>query len=107
MDMENLEILILGLLFNEGFSGLYKDLNKYTDENIGRDSYGYAIENLIRKDLITGFIEIPVMGTTYPTYKANNPRLTGSGRKYFRENGTLWGKIKNILKEIKDITPGI
>ena len=103
--MDNLKVVYKVLVgietFMDGnrFDGTFLEALKISEERRNR-----ILQSMIGEGLIDGFERV-----NYPDgygFKAVEPRLTIKGMEFLQENSAMQ-KIKNGLKDIKDVTPFI
>jgi hypothetical protein len=81
------------------FDGTFLEALKISEERRNR-----ILQSMIDEGLIDGFTRVNYVGGY--GFKAIEPRLTIKGMEFLQENSTMQ-KIKNGLKDVKDITPFI
>jgi len=81
------------------FDGTFLEALKISEERRNR-----ILQSMIDEGLIDGFTRVNYVGGY--GFKAIEPRLTIKGMEFLQENSTM-RKIKNGLKDVKDITPFI
>ena len=64
------------------------------------------ITNLYNKGYITGVREIHLPGRTGELYEVDTPEITMDGIEFLQNNSSM-AKAKNVLKELKEIIPGL
>ncbi|SFE47362.1 YjcQ family protein [Peptostreptococcus sp. D1] len=103
--MDNLKIVYKILVGIEAsmdssiFDGTFLEALKISEERRNK-----ILQSMIDDGLIDGFARINYHGGY--GFKAIEPRLTIKGMEFLQENSTMQ-KIKNGLKDVKDITPFI
>lgn len=103
--MDNLKIvyrILVGIeasMDSQIFDGTFLEALKISEERKNR-----ILQSMIDDDLIDGFERVHYAGGY--GFKAIDPRLTIKGMEFLQENSTMQ-KIKNGLKDVKDITPFI
>jgi hypothetical protein len=81
------------------FDGTFLEALKISEERRNR-----ILQSMIDERLIDGFTRVNYVGGY--GFKAIEPRLTIKGMEFLQENLTMQ-KIKNGLKDVKDIAPFI
>ncbi|SFE38366.1 YjcQ family protein [Peptostreptococcus sp. D1] len=103
--MDNLKIvykILVGIeesMDSNIFDGTFLEALKISEERRNK-----ILQSMIDDDLIDGFARVNYCGGY--GFKAIEPRLTIKGMEFLQENSTMQ-KIKNGLKDVKDITPFI
>jgi len=103
--MDNLKIvykILVGVeasMDNPVFDSTFLDALKISEERRNR-----ILQSMIDDGLIDGFARVNYTGGY--GFKVIEPRLTIKGMEFLQENSTMQ-KIKNGLKDVKDITPFI
>lgn len=103
--MDNLKIvykILIGIeesMDSNIFDGTFLEALKISEERRNK-----ILQSMIDDGLIDGFARINYRGGY--GFKAIEPRLTIKGMEFLQENSTMQ-KIKNGLKDIKDVTPFI
>lgn len=101
--MDNLKIvykILVGIeasMDSNRFDGTFLDALKISEERRNK-----ILQSMIDDGLIDGFERVNYAGGY--GFKALEPRLTIKGMEFLQENSTMQ-KIKNGLKDVKDITP--
>ena len=103
--MDNLKVVykvLVGIeasMYSNRFDGTFLEALKIPEERRNR-----ILQSMIGEGLIDGFERVNYVGGC--GFKAIEPRLTIQGMEFLQENSTMQ-KIKNGLKDIKDVTPFI
>lgn len=103
--MDNLKIvykILKGIdlqMDSDSFDNTFLEVLKISEERKNK-----IIQSMIDDGLISGFTRIEYLGGY--GFKANDPRLTLKGMEYLSEN-SIMQKIKNGLKDVKELTPFI
>ena len=103
--MDNLKIvykILVGIeasMDSSRFDGTFLEALKISEERRNK-----ILQSMIGKGLIDGFERVNYADGY--GFKAIEPRLTIKGMEFLQENSTMQ-KIKNGLKDVKDITPFI
>lgn len=103
--MDNLKVVykvLVGIeasMYSNRFDGTYLEALKIPEERRNR-----ILQSMIGEGLIDGFERVNYAGGY--GFKAIEPRLTIKGMEFLQENSAM-EKIKNGLKDIKDVTPFI
>ena len=103
--MDNLKIvykILVGIeasMDSSRFDGTFLEALKISEERRNR-----ILQSMIDEGLIDGFTRVNYVGGY--GFKAIETRLTIKGMEFLQENSTMQ-KIKNGLKDVKDITPFI
>lgn len=103
--MDNLKIIykiLVGIeasMDNATFDATFLETLKISKERRNK-----ILQSMIDGELIDGFERINYSGGY--DFKAIEPRLTVKGMVFLQENSTMQ-KIKNGLKDVKDMTPFI
>ncbi|MEK4522383.1 YjcQ family protein [Psychrobacillus sp. FSL W7-1493] len=84
------------------------DFNKVNHKALGisEPRHSRILGMMLEEGYIDGLKKFSVMGATYSTYKALEPRITLRGIDYLEENKPS-AKVYAILKEIKEWIPGL
>lgn len=103
--MDNLKIvykILVGIeasMDSNRFDGTFLEALKISEERRNK-----ILQSMIDDGLIDGFTRVNYAGGY--SFKALEPRLTIKGMEFLQENSAMQ-KIKNGLKDIKDVTPFI
>lgn len=108
MSNDTLDIMLAILKYlEESMDDERIDFGKVKADALGisEPRYNRILSIMIEEGYITGLTAVPILGQTYDSYKAIDPRLTMRGIELLKEN-TMSAKAINILKELRDWIPG-
>lgn len=108
MSNDNFDVIIAILKYlDESMDDERIDFSNVNAEALGisEPRYNRILSIMLEEGYITGLAKVPMMGQTYNSYKAMDPRLTMYGVQTLNDN-KLSAKALNFAKAIKEWIPG-
>lgn len=81
------------------------DVISYEKLNIPESYYNDIVKDIVDRGYIKGVIIVPILNNEVGI-KWNNPKITMEGSQFLDDNSAI-EKVKDFLKDLKEIIPGL